>query len=211
MKIGITQRVELVKTYNEKRDCLDHRWFDIFEELNINAVPIPNNLKDPISFVKKNTLKGFIFTGGNDISSFENATNISKERDKTEIKILRHSRDKKLPVLGVCRGLQLINHFLNGKQKISNKHIGVKHNVKAIFDINLFQNYCHVNSYHSYVIPLEQLSSELDAILISDDKCVEAFKHKKLPWLGIMWHPERELPMNKIDLELIKAHFSDSS
>ena len=209
MKIGITQRVELIKSYNERRDCLDQNWFSFFEKLNINVIPIPNSLRSPISFVKNNDIKGFILSGGNDLSFFPNANNTAPERDRTEILILDYSKEKGLPVLGVCRGLQIINFFLNGNQKKSNNHVGVEQKVVALSEKKIFSDYDKVKCYHNYVIPIEDLSDDLEAILISNDKCIEAFQHKQLPWIGIMWHPERETPIRELDIELIKTHFAN--
>ena len=54
---------------------------------------------------------GFILSGGNDLSSLSNSKNISFERDKTEFALLQYANDQSIPVLGVCRGFQIMNVF----------------------------------------------------------------------------------------------------
>ena len=61
-----------------------------------------------------------------------------------------------------------------------------------------------VNSYHSWGIDANGLAKDLDIIAVDNDGNIEAFEHKKKKLLGIMWHPEREIPFNKLDIQLIK-------
>ena len=56
MRVGITQRVEYITDYEEIRDCLDQRWSDLLETLEMTIIPIPNSLTnieewlDPVSY-----------------------------------------------------------------------------------------------------------------------------------------------------------------
>ena len=47
MIIGLSQRVDLNKEYNETRDCLDQNWYKVIKSNNCNVLPIPN-CKDPL-------------------------------------------------------------------------------------------------------------------------------------------------------------------
>ena len=79
INIGITQRVDKIKGINEIRDSLDQNWYNIFSNLGINLFPIPNKGINLEHFIKGLQLKGFIFSGGNDLSHLANAKNISIE------------------------------------------------------------------------------------------------------------------------------------
>ncbi|GJM33467.1 MAG: gamma-glutamyl-gamma-aminobutyrate hydrolase [Saprospiraceae bacterium] len=208
MRLGITQRVEVIPSYGERRDCLDQNWFLFFERLGLNVIPVPNALKDPVHFFEKNDLNGFILSGGNDISSLPDSSNPAPERDKTEKFILEYARSKKLPVIGVCRGLQVMNLFFNGALMRAEGHAGTRHGVANRSDNVNFYPYKEVNSFHNYVIAKHNLGEGLIPILSSNDAFIEAFQHEKLPWTGIMWHPEREHPFNEYDIELFKKIFN---
>ncbi|MBD73951.1 MAG: hypothetical protein CMM96_00440 [Rickettsiales bacterium] len=111
MKVGITQRVDFVSEYSETRDSIDQRWYELFEVLGMNIIPIPNGLKDIKAWLNEMKCDAFILSGGNDIFGLKESKNVSKERDQTEFAILKYSYDLSIPVFGVCRGFQVMNIF----------------------------------------------------------------------------------------------------
>ena len=66
-----------------------------------------------------------------------------------------------------------------------------------------------VNTFHNYGIPQGSNSKLIKILAIDEDKNIEAFSYDEKKILGIMWHPERDKPFNKIDLNLVKRFFSD--
>ena len=88
MTIGITQRVEFNKDYNEVRDCLDQKWTNLLCRAGIDFILLPNSLDNFETWLEKKNFSGFILTGGNDLSILPNAKNIAPNRDETERKIL---------------------------------------------------------------------------------------------------------------------------
>ena len=112
MRIGVTQRVEYITEYSEVRDCLDQRWSNLLEVLKMTIVPIPNSLSNVENWLDVMKCDAYILTGGNDLGDIPNAKNVSIERDRTEVALLKYAKARSLPVLGVCRGFQLINLFL---------------------------------------------------------------------------------------------------
>ena len=114
MLVGLTQRVEVVAKTREERDCLDQSWFKRLDDLNLSGIPVPNSLSNPVKWAKSIGIEGLILTGGNDLSHLNNAKNIALTRDLTETALLSWSSEKRVPVLGICRGMQLMNTFLGG-------------------------------------------------------------------------------------------------
>ena len=65
MKVGITQRVDFVSEYSET-GFIDQRWYELFEVLGMNIIPIPNGLKDIKAWLNEMKCDAFILSG-NDI------------------------------------------------------------------------------------------------------------------------------------------------
>tara|TARA_B110000977_G_scaffold178915_1_gene237019 strand:+ start:3076 stop:3705 length:630 start_codon:yes stop_codon:yes gene_type:complete len=207
MTIGITQRVELCKDYHEIRDCLDQEWTNLLCKANIDFILVPNSLDDIDSWLEKKNLEGFILTGGNDLSHLPDAKNPAPSRDETEKKILKWSVKNKTKVLGVCRGMQLINCFFSGSLCKVNGHAGFNHSIDILNDKYNFNSQSIVNSYHNWGISKTDLSPNLLPLAIAGDGTIEALEHKQLPWVGIMWHPEREVTNDYNNIQLIKTLF----
>ena len=204
MKIlAISQRVENITQYNEQRDCLDQRWTFFAYSLGFIAVPLPN-LATPADII--NTIKpaAIILSGGNSIAKLDPAdSDISPTRDQFEQELLQLAVENNIPVLGICRGMQLINMFFSGEVAKVSGHVACRHQVDFI-DKNMPFNAREVNSFHHWGIAESQLAKSLRPFALAQDKTIEGFYHSSLPIAGIMWHPEREQPYNQHDLRLIK-------
>tara|TARA_B100001093_G_scaffold151258_1_gene143979 strand:- start:9205 stop:9879 length:675 start_codon:yes stop_codon:yes gene_type:complete len=204
MRVGITQRVEFVSQYSEARDCLDHRWSDLLKELKMTIVPIPNALDKINDWLNLLECDAYILTGGNDLMDLPNAKNTSINRDQTEIAILKYAQSHSLPVLGVCRGLQLINVFFGGTLERVTGQASTRHFIEVSFDSSNNFIKREVNSFHEWGISKRGLSNQLIPCAFDVDGYVEAARHKTLNWLGIMWHPEREKTFDELDLEVFR-------
>ena len=201
--IGISLRITNAKDYDEKRDSLSHDWPKLMEELGINIVFIPNSLKNIRSYLSELNLSGFIISGGDNIGD-------NVERDKTEIEMIKFAMKNKIPLFGVCRGMQIINKFFDGTISTSEKsnHVGKYHNINII-NQNFFKFFKNkntkVNSFHNNLIYNENLGSDLIPFAtISEDGTVEGFFHKLFPIIGVMWHPERQAT---IESKTMLKHF----
>lgn len=189
-KIGITTRIVNTQNYEEKRDALSHDWIRFLEKQDIIPILIPNNLSNVTKFLETNSIQGLILSGGDNIGEDE-------DRDHTEKEIIDFGINKKIPIFGVCRGMQVINNFFKGKMTTltNNSHVGKNHEVvilnKRIINI-LKKEKILVNSYHKNVIDEEDLGNSLTTFAINEkDNTVEGFLHNTLPIMGVMWHPER--------------------
>jgi len=201
--IAVSQRVQKIDKYNEFRDQIDNRLNFFLIKAGYLPVPIPNfkngNNSDQsslIKWLKKIKPSGIILSGGDDIGVY-------KFRDKNEMRIIKWSLLKKIPVLGICRGMQMLNKYFGGtKVKIRN-HAGTRHKIK----INNLKFSRIVNSFHNWGFYIKNISITLKIKAIAKDNTVEAFESKKFKIYGIMWHPEREKSFKKDDLILMKQIF----
>ena len=182
-KIAISLRVASIGKYEEKRDSISYDWLKFFNKLDIFPILIPNLIQDLELFLDEVKIDGIILSGGDNIGEDE-------MRDSTEKKIITYGIKKNLPIIGICRGMQVLNLNFNGKVRFNEAidHAGKKH------EIQLKEEKLIINSYHNNLIKNEdELGDNLKSIAIaSNDKTIEGFKHEKLPVFGIMWHPERE-------------------
>lgn len=209
MRIAVTQRVEVVKTYGERRDCLDQQWGAFLEGLGLTPVAVPNGLSQPAIWMDALGIEGLLLTGGNDLSILPGAGNPAPERDQTEAALLDAAKERNLPVLGVCRGMQMINHWLGGQLVPVEGHTAVRHGLKLLSGAVDFIDFRDVNSFHDWGMQADSLASGLTARCEAPDGTVEAYTHDTLPWAGIMWHPERETPFTGPDQQLFLRLFRD--
>ncbi|MEK9993456.1 MAG: gamma-glutamyl-gamma-aminobutyrate hydrolase family protein [Hydrogenophilales bacterium] len=190
-KIGITLRIEHIEKYDEKRDALSHDWVKFLSISNVFPILIPNNLKDVKHFIKIMNLDGIILSGGDNKGD-------DFERDSTEKEIIELAITDEIPLLGVCRGMQVLNNFFGGTHSVStdSNHIGKNHEIELtnIITEKLFNSKrILVNSFHNNLIKKPNLGTDLQVFAVSEnDNTVEGFYHKNLPIIGVMWHPERE-------------------
>lgn len=218
-RVGVTQRVAHIASYGETRDCLDQQWMPLLEACGVTPVLIPNHLESPAEYCRELGLEGFVFSGGNDFSfdAYQDSPAVegaSPERDRTEKAILEFAAATQLPLLAVCRGLQLLHVAYGGRlAPLAGgpvKHVAVPHVIEildagwqAAGDAEL-----HVNSFHNYGIPQAELADPLQPLAICrGDDTVEAARHKDLPFVGIMWHPERANEASTFDRWLISQVF----
>jgi gamma-glutamyl-gamma-aminobutyrate hydrolase PuuD len=205
-KMGITQRVESVSSYAEKRDCLDQRWSDFSLELGFIPVPLPNILPGVAAqLVESLALDAILLSGGNNLSLLgPNISNVAPERDAFEEALIGIAIHKKIPILGICRGMQMLNCYFDGSLALLDGHVANDHVIIPCFpglDLPIL-----VNSYHSWGIPLDRLGNHLIPLALDENSNVEAFRHEMYPIMALMWHPERVVGFDLTELEFIRNH-----
>jgi len=108
--LGISQRVDSVASYNERRDCLDQRWWQFGEKLGSILLPLPNISPDHVNELAASlSLEGIILSGGNTISTDGTlVADSAPERDVFERALITWALKNNVPILGVCRGAQML-------------------------------------------------------------------------------------------------------
>lgn len=211
-RVGITQRVMKHPIYDETMDCLDVNWAKLLISIDILPVPLPLTTADKADEIwRVLKLDGLILSGGNTLVAYADAKDksdsLSAERDAFETSLLKAALSTKKPILGVCRGLQIINTYYGGQLTKVRGHAGTRHQLFSEDSRTAFQFPGEVNSFHDCAVPYKKLAKDLISLAHDSEENIEAFFHPFDKVLGIMWHPERENPPMKHDCELIKRHF----
>lgn len=183
-------------------------------------LPVMSEIKNAKELVSK--LDGIIFSGGSDINPVHFGIEPQKGlhltnyyRDITEIELLKAALDINLPILGVCRGFQLLNLYFGGTvhQDISNvKEITINHAFSELpglpvhsmtieensilFDL-LKTKECLINSHHHQV--LDKVADVFKVTGKAKDGAVEAIEYNKndRDIFAIQYHPEMMIAHNR--------------
>ncbi len=164
---------------------------------------------DPIVTLNPNSVysfDGLVLPGGGDIcpSYFDQPVIDTRkpdpDLDRAQFHILYQFLHTHKPILGICKGMQLLNVFFGGD---INQHVESEelhqwngqdqwHSTttsKTSILGKLYGSDFEVNSAHHQSIGTPGL--DLQIIQHSQDQVPEAVSHEFLPILGVQWHPER--------------------
>ncbi len=200
------------------------------QENYVNAVTKCGAIATALRYPEfSNEYDGLILSGGGDIhpdyynEEINGSKNIDTMRDEAEFKLVKAFVQKKKPILGICRGHQLLNVAFGGSlyQHISNadlhssgiKGVDLVHDItvsKDSFFYNLYGERFSVNSSHHQAV--KKLGEGFEVIgTTHDGTTIEAISHKVLPIIAVQWHPERMCFDKKrddaVDGEKIIRHF----
>jgi gamma-glutamyl-gamma-aminobutyrate hydrolase PuuD len=176
-------------------------------------------------------MKGLLLVEGEDIepkhfkARRENYSHLEKThalKDDIEIDLIRHALRKKLPILGICRGSQLLNVVCGGtlygdvqrEKKSRLKHIDFerydtyRHPISIVAGSPLEKWYLRktlrVNSYHHQGI--RDLATRFRAMACAKDGLIEGFYDPKENFVvGLQFHPERMLEESAGNWRIWKA------
>jgi len=214
--IGLTSWTRRVRSGVKDRfnEAVPRGYTDGVEGASGLPVLIPNS-EDPslaASYVAR--LQGLLLTGGDDVHPrlFGEVPHpridlVDERRDRFEIALLRAARERGLPVLGICRGVQLMNVALGGslyQDLPSQAENAMGHAQKTLeegpwheIEIRpgtrlaeiLGETRVAVNSYHHQAC--RRVAEGLSVTATTADGIVEALEDPGHPFfLGVQWHPE---------------------
>ena len=191
-----TQRVEIIKSYGERRDCADQMLPKFLRYCGYIPVPVPNVSELIENILAEIQPHGIFFSGGNSLVKYGGN---APERDETEKMLINHAINHGIPVFGICRGMQFLADYFGAELFSVDNHVGVRHKIHGII------NRKSVNSFHTF--GLKTLPNDFRILANSSDNFIEAFEHKKLKVAAVAWHPEREKIFDIDDVTMIKNFF----
>jgi gamma-glutamyl-gamma-aminobutyrate hydrolase PuuD len=204
IRIGVTQRVEVLPSRGERRDSLDQRWTLLLNATGMVCLPLPNFPLGGSRLLDTLAIDGLLLSGGNNVGLNAYMLDVAPERDEFEKTALDWMLQRGRPVLGICRGMQMMNYYLGGHLSPVSGHAGCRHVVKPAKADAAWTALRDVNSFHEFGIAAADLAADLEPLAFAPDGLVEAARHRALPWYGLMWHPERESPFDNADLDLVR-------
>ena len=197
-RFGITSRITESLDYFEIRNSLSQDWSDYFLEKFPNHVwvSIPNQGFKSIEYFKSLKLNVLILSGGDNLGD-------TIKRDETEVSLLEYALQNSIPVIGICRGMQLIHVYFGGQIEYGNIDFSKIHKSKHHTIIYKEKDQVVVNSYHTNKIVESTLSKQFSILSrCTEDNSIESFYNKKI--LCMMWHPERKMKSSNWSTNLIK-------
>ncbi|MBB5515637.1 putative glutamine amidotransferase [Rubricella aquisinus] len=193
-RIGLTMRQVSAPGYEEPRDALAQDWAGFMAAALPGTpwMPLPNLGAERITAYCTNWgINGLLLTGGDD----PGATPL---RDETERALLDWAGVEGHPVLGICRGMQMMAIWAGASLTGVAGHVATRHAVTGRDGT--------VNSYHASSItgPIPGFRPAA----VAEDGTVEAIAAEGRAMSGIMWHPEREARPDPQDIALFRKVFS---
>lgn len=149
---------------------------------------------------------GLLFIGGGDVAPTrfggddEAAHDVDADRDDLESALVLRAREQRTPVLGMCRGAQLLNVALGGTLRTVDGHVQEDpldlphHDVEVVTGSRVAAitgvERAGVNSFHRWAV--DDPAPGLVVSATADDGVVEAIESDDDGWfaLGIQWHAE---------------------
>ncbi len=186
-----TQRVEVIESYQERRDCADQRIAEFIHACGFTPIPVPNIPEISVEIAETLKPAGIVLVGGNSLVKYGGN---APERDATDKAMIEYAIEKSIPLYGFCRGMQsVLDYFGNDLTQVTG-HVAVHHVVSGV------NGEFEVNSYHGQGC-VELKSDCLEVLLQTEDGVIEKIRHKDYPIVCTMWHPEREEPFRDMDKE----------
>jgi putative glutamine amidotransferase len=170
---------------------------------------------------------GLLLPGGGDIDpSFygeprhPRTRNTSRLRDRFELTILQEALRRDMPILCVCRGLQLLNVALGGTldQHLADHPERLEHDrdmpraepahslriKEGSAFVDLFEGLeTEVNSHHHQ--GLDRIADGLEEVAWAGDGTLEAVIYEKRAWVvGVQWHPEVMAPVDHRQMRIFE-------
>ena len=159
---------------------------------------------------------GLLLCGGRDVDpqrygeEINGAINIDYARDAAEMALAEAYIAAGKPVLGVCRGCQLLNVYFGGSlyqhldtapHHRSATDVDAIHTADTVTDSvirKLYGDHFMINSVHHEGVKV--LGKDLIVTHVSDDGVAEGFEHKSLPVFAVQWHPERLINLESTEI-----------
>ncbi len=207
--IGISSRTMMVDGVNKL--FVNQRYLNYLNLYGFKCIILPLKLDDEIL----DLCDGFLITGGNDSNPLyynqqlhPTSELVEPEVDEADLKIIKYAVKHNKPLLGICRGLQVINIAFKGSlhQDIPN-HRKVNHPIYIDSSrlIPTLDKVEEANSYHHQAI--DSLGVGLAVVARANDNIIEIIEHTSLPIIAVQFHPEI-VPNSMLSSKIMNAFSS---
>lgn len=218
------------------RQFITDTYIQVIRQAGGLPIVIPYIASSPLIHQYATLCNGFIFCGGGDISPLlfgesqrTSIGHVDLHFDIFQIKLLHYIIELRKPILGICRGMQVLNIAIGGSiyqdlslyPKTTIQHMQLNSNrqevshkiqIKRRSKLNkILGSTLYVNSYHHQVI--HKLGKGLIASARSNDGVIEGIESSRHPFVvGVQWHPEcmisKSKPMQNLFREFVKQSAS---
>lgn len=187
------------------RDCLNRAWPAFLAACGVLAAPVPGDPGLLDAWLERVRPEAVILSGGN-AAPGGGQDDACPERDRLELALIRWAGAGNAPLLGVCRGAQMLNAAHGGGLRRLPGHTAVAHALSPLPGVaSPAPLPAEVNSFHDYSILAGDLGRELKPLALGPAGAVEFFVHERLPLAGLLWHPERFSPFRPEDVALVRV------
>ncbi|WP_285631385.1 gamma-glutamyl-gamma-aminobutyrate hydrolase family protein [Actinoallomurus iriomotensis] len=197
--VAVSQRV-VVDAHGTRNDALDRRWAAFLLHCGLLPLPLPNDTTAALAVLRRSPVRGVLLTGGNDLAAYGGD---APERDAAELALVDAAERRGLPLLGVCRGMQLLQHRFGVPLTRVRGHVAER----QVLTVDGRERVA--NSYHTWAAM--RTRPPLQVWATGPGKVIKAVRHENAPLAGIMWHPERMTPFAEDDRALFHDWFGASA
>lgn len=228
--------IGLLPLYNqqEQRLWMHHGYLEVLEAAGAVPLVLPLTVSERDLTQLVSLCDGLLFPGGGDVDPslfgeemIRGCRTVCPPRDQMELALLRLVLPQDFPVLGICRGIQVINIACGGDifQDLDTQFTTDRGKTEHDQDGRLPDDYpihpvsirpgsllCHitgcknlrVNSLHHQAV--RKIGPRLQIAAQSPDGLTEALEDpSKKFFLGVQWHPERMWQVNEQQFALVRA------
>ena len=161
----------------------------------------------PDADIDATEFQGLLLSGGGDIApelfglgSYDKTLvrGLDSERDKFEIELVRKAYEERIPTLGICRGIQVMNAALGGTLLLDipghsqeRERYETSHEVFTAVGARLNEiigSRLAVNSFHHQAVG--EVAPGLRVSAVAGDRVIEGIEAAEFFFVGVQWHPE---------------------
>jgi putative glutamine amidotransferase len=197
---------------NRERVTLNTAYVRALERAGLVPLAVPTMLAAERAAAALTAVAGLVLTGGEDVAPDRYGADphprlgeVDRVRDAAEVALIQAARERHLPILAICRGIQILNVALGGTlyQDLESERPGPvshadetsEHAVRvaagSLLERTLGATCATVNSRHHQAI--RELAPGLKAVAWAEDGVIEGAELTGAdePWIvAVQWHPE---------------------